>query len=126
MAAPHAPPAYRFSQFQQAAKPTDSWAAMQQLCLDLDRLTLLKEREGRYYRGTHRLHACEAAVPCITVCVACEAPSGGCLSTHAAFDSTNEVLSSAVETVTLINSHTAPVSWEITKCDLTIGSDRLC
>lgn len=42
---------------------------------------------------------------------------------HAAFDSTNEVLSSAVETVTLINSHTTPLSWEITKCDPTRGYD---
>jgi len=29
---------------------------MQQVGLDLDRLTLLKEQEGRYYRGTHVRH----------------------------------------------------------------------
>lgn len=39
------------------------------------------------------------------------------LTCIAAFATNNEVLQSATESVTLINSHFAPLSWEITKCD---------
>lgn len=45
---------HSFQRFQNASKLTESWAAMQSVCLKIDRLTLLKEAEGRYYKGTSR------------------------------------------------------------------------
>ena len=84
---------------------------MQTVCINIDRVNLLKEESGQYYIGTFRSRG---LLPC-------------CLSFATGFGSKmNEVLQAVEATIRIVNSFNEPLAWEIAKYVIRLAFMHRC